>query len=294
MFPKSFYIDTPIIDAEQTVLEKTEAALGGGRPPTGGEQYQAVTVELRKVATDMDGACTTATSWQGLAGAAFALEMQAYSSLVTQMATAHVVAAQCLDVQAVAVLDARNGLEEIACQLVMRQIEAHNAALLGNLPASLEIQQAAVDEAEFRRKAILTKLADITANRAAQMNRLGVSMARSAKMLSSTTVDSLADSAVTIETAVLMSLASAVSNCSATLTGLLYGGPWIVTELRLTHGNSVTQGFNAAVAIFEETRDAVLAVALEKVDARAASLSEAVEAYAECDEVCGSELGGSL
>ena len=139
MFPQGFYLLTPIIDEEQTILEKTEAALGAGRPLIGGDQYRAVTAELRTVATDMNRACLLATAWQGLAGIAFAAEIQVYTNVVNQMALLHSAAAQCVDAQAVAVLQARKGLEHLAFRLVVCQIEARNAALAGNMAAVLEI-----------------------------------------------------------------------------------------------------------------------------------------------------------
>lgn len=291
MFPSSFYVATLIIDKEDAIVEETEAQLGGGRPPTTGGPYRSVTAELNEVAEELRQACRRAAVWQGPAGIVFAAEINTYCDLVTQMAVIHWAVAQLIDKQVTAILVARKALEDIAFRLVVEKTKAQSAALSGTPAASLAIQSAAAKEAEYRRRAVVAKLVDITAGHAAQVSTFRKTMTGLAKKLGGGAAGAafpfLDASTMVVDTATLASVASAVGNCSIALTGLLYAGPWIVDEVRLTHGNGITGGFNAALALFESARDTVLTAAVGEIDARATSLDDAVEMYEECDQTTG-------
>lgn len=292
MHAEPSYLDTAIIDAALATVHATLSQLGTGYP-TLGTEYESASKRLRVIADDMARAFRLAP-WAGPAGEIFAVESLALVSAVVELAELDRNVTFATRRQAGGVMQARSGLHEIAADLEKTKAAAIALANSGNRPESLALQEAAAVEATSKGNVVVEKLSAITTAQALKMAQLRTSLVILERQLGGgfVPIGPQRGGIMSVAPAELGCMAAGIAECSTRLAAAWSVGPWILEEVRLTHGSGLTEAFNSTLAEFETLHGRVLATIWSEVELRATSLARAAGMYEQRDTAAADMLQG--
>lgn len=282
--------NTAIIDAALAAVLQIRSQLGTGFP-TLGTEYESASQQLRVISQEMERAFCLAP-WSGPAGELFALESQALTSVVAELAITDRNVALATRRQAGGVIQARKNLEQIHADLHAAKTTAITLADSGNVPESLALQEAAAASATSKCSGVVQELKVVTRSQAAKVGRLCSALTIMQRQLRGgfVPIQPQLSCIMSVAPGQLGAMAAAVRHCATALRTQSIAGPRILEEIRLTHGSELTEEFNFSLAQLETIHINMLADICVAIDARAARLAGAANKYEQCDTFAAEDL----
>lgn len=272
------------IDPMLEIVHNTRALLGNGSPKAG-SRYVITAEWLLEIAEYMRQTFV-ATPWEGLSGDAFGIEGLALASCVDEIGAIDRRVARAIARQAAGVRQARTGLDAIATELCAAQIEAEARAASGDVLTSSLLEEAIAKDAMAKYHLVIEDLNTVTANQASEMDQLSDVLTDIPNhMLGGRYAAITADDGgmVSVTATELTYMAAAVAKSSTEVAAAGHAGPWLLDEVRWTHGWKLTETFNSALAMFEARHGELLATISREIELRATNLSSAALMYESID-----------